>query len=888
MWCPVPVLELELTRSPADPVQDLSQSRAAKALMRWRGTPVGWLSIPVVNAQLTTDGLLEGVLDNHLEIIARWALSDALEAGLPPSVEAIDWRVPARTLNSPNVSVVVCTRERPDDLRRGLTALQAAAPAPLEVIIVDNAPSTEKTKDVARQFPAFRYVCEPRPGLNWARNRGILEARGEIVAFTDDDVIVDASWAGMLQQTFARHPSVAAATGLITPFELSTAAQAQFELLGGFGRGFVPKWFHYPSGTGVPWRALGTGVLGTGASMAFRRDLFQRIGLFLPQLDTGTVTEGGGDLEILYRTLKYGFPIAYEPRALAWHRHRSEHAELVRQIGSWGIGTFAMLESVRTRFPDEVANVRRYGLFWKRRLLMRAASQYLRPLRMSTAMRHRELRGAFIGKQRYYQALDKVRQIELEFGAQPGATQQQEPPPLPARLNIDRARIAVRTVDLAEGARSIDDVSAYFSTRVFIQLGGRPIGQVDIENRGLNISASRLIDCMLESKDAIDWIRLASNSSRASISAAVRRRVKEALLPGIDAAVSARRPVQARVSIVLATCDRPEELRRCLRSLTALPGAEELEILVVDNRPSSPATAAVVHEFPSVILVPEPRQGLSYARNAGFARATGEIIVCTDDDVVFAPDWLDCLLMPFRRADIDIVCGNVLPMTLDAPSQISFEQYGGLGKGYEAFEADQDWFYRNWLRAAETWTLGATANTAFRAELLRDPDVGMFEEVLGPGVPSGVGEDTYFFYRALRHGYRLRYEPSAVVWHEHRKTERDLAQQLSAYSRGHVAYHLHTLIQDGDFRALPQLARVASWHLKRVSGALLGKPKDGLPLRLVLTEIRGNLQGPLALLRSHRLIKRLGRSAAMPPLPSQRERDSVEAEHALPHVKLGA
>ena len=277
----------------------------------------------------------------------------------------------------------------------------------------------------------------------------------------------------------------------------------------------------------------------------------------------------------------------------------------------------------------------------------------------------------------------------------------------------------------------------------------------------------------------------------------------------------------------------------------------------MDNRPSSPATAEVVRDFPTARLVSEPRQGLSYARNAGFLRATGDIIVCTDDDVMFADDWLERLLEPFRRNDVDVVCGNVLPMALDAPSQRHFEQDRGLGKGYEAFEADQEWFFRDWLRPVHTWSLGATANCAFRARLLRDPDVGMFEEVLGPGVPTGVGEDTYFFYRALLNGYRVRYEPSSVVWHEHRKTDRDLKRQLSAYGRGHVAYHLHTLLSDGDFRALPHFARVATWHMKRVGAALVGRG-HGFPLKLVLAEIRGNLAGPLALWRSHRVVRKLG------------------------------
>ena len=152
-------------------------------------------------------------------------------------------------------------------------------------------------------------------------------------------------------------PSVGAVTGLIAPYELETASQAHFEQHGGFGKGFVPKWQHYPNGIGMPWSALCTGVLGSGANMAFRRELFDRIGLFLPELDAGTRTEGGGDLEILYRTLKHGYPVAYEPRALAWHRHRTEPEQLVEQIGSWGIATFAMLESVRRHYPDEAANV---------------------------------------------------------------------------------------------------------------------------------------------------------------------------------------------------------------------------------------------------------------------------------------------------------------------------------------------------------------------------------------------------------------------------------------------------------------------------------------------------------------------------------------------------
>lgn len=879
MWTPIPVCELELTHPVIEPGEGLGAYRQVKALARWQGTPVGWLDIPVSGSRLGIENLAERVLDSKLDIITRWALADALLSGQPPSEEVVNAPTPSNSSERssfPSVSVVVCTRERPEDLRRCLTALQALDPAPLELIVVDNAPVSAATKHVVEAFRGVRYIVEPRPGLDWARNRGILDARGDVVAFADDDVIVDTRWAGMLQQAFGRQ-SCAAVTGLIAPYELTTESQMHFELHGGFGRGCIPKWEHYPTDRPLPWRMLGTGILGSGANMAFRRDLFARIGLFLPQLDTGTVTEGGGDLEIFYRTLKHGYPIAYEPRALAWHRHRQEPERLVQQIGSWGVGTFAFLEHVSTQFPDEARNARRYAWYWRRRLAQRVIGQYLRPERMPAEVRLQELRGALVGKARYREALARARQIEREFGPQPGAPSAFDEPPLPpAGRQFDPHRVAVRSVDLANGAQNIDDVAEYLSTRVFLNLSGRPLGHVDIENRGLKISRERLVNEMLGSQDAIEWLRLAARTSRESTIAAVRTRLTQRLLPNHNGRSSLRPAIKPSVSIVLATCDRPQELLRCLKSLTSLPRREGLQILVVDNRPEAPETARVVAQFPTVTLVSEPRRGLSYARNAGFARATGEIIVCTDDDVTFAQDWLDTLLAPFRRNDVDIVCGNVLPMALEVESQLRFEQYGGLGKGHEPKEVDQEWFFQDWTRAVSTWSLGATANTAFRAKLLRDPDVGQFEELLGPGVPSGVGEDTYFFYRALRHGYKVRYEPSSVVWHEHRRTHEDLKRQLFGYSTGHVAYHLHTLLRDRDFRVLPQLLRLASWHAKSLSLSLRGKGSPDLggahyPLELILTEIRGNLLGPWALWRSHRVVRERGRSEPLPAVPQNAE-----------------
>lgn len=88
----------------------------------------------------------------------------------------------------------------------------------------------------------MRYVCEPLPGLDNARNRAALTAHGEIVAYTDDDVVVDVNWVRGLAEVFVLDVDVTAVTGLVLPLELETESQALFEEYGGFSRGFNRTW----------------------------------------------------------------------------------------------------------------------------------------------------------------------------------------------------------------------------------------------------------------------------------------------------------------------------------------------------------------------------------------------------------------------------------------------------------------------------------------------------------------------------------------------------------------------------------------------------------------------------------------------------------------------
>jgi len=422
--------------------------------------------------------------------------------------------------------------------------------------------------------------------------------------------------------------------------------------------------------------------------------------------------------------------------------------------------------------------------------------------------------------------------------------------------------IAIRTVDLGQPLPALTEVQDYPTVRVFVAWNGRPLGSVDIANRRQSISAARLRETIVDGL-ILKLLEPGRNLSKDAIWAKTLTALTQHYMLTDTEPVPL--PAEVSASIVVATCDRPEDLRTCLRCLVAQRSPRGVEIVVVDNNPASGLTPPVVAEFPGVRLVNEPRKGASYARNKGIITSRGDLVTTTDDDVTLPPDWLEKLVAPFVRTEVMAVTGNVLPLELETPAQRLFETYGGLGRGFEGREANQDWFGQ-FLSAVPTWRLGGTANAAFRATIFNHPQIGLMDEALGPGTPTGVGEDTYLFYKILKAGYPIVYEPSAYVWHKHRRDMRALRRQIYNYSKGHVAYQLTTLIRDRDLRGLAQLVtHLPVWHLRRLKARLLGK--SSYPVSLILLEVVGNLAGPWSLWQSRRRVQREGLSEPYIPVP---------------------
>lgn len=311
---------------------------------------------------------------------------------------------------APSVTVAVCTRDRPDDLARCLDALQALRYPALELLVIDNAPATADTERLVRARAGVRYAREPRPGLDWARNRAIAEAGGEILAFTDDDVVVEPDWAGALAAVFRDDPRVGAVTGLVEPLELETEAQRLFERYRSFARGSARVRAEAGPGTGPVAPRYGmTGSFGTGANMAFRRRLFAELGGFDPCLGAGTVTRGGDDLEIFFRVLKAGWALVYEPAAMVRHRHRRELDELVGQIRDHGISFSSYVVREAALHADERWAFARLWAWWVSKTCYRVLRPKSAPAAPMRRLALAELDGLVRGLGRYRRARTLMR-----------------------------------------------------------------------------------------------------------------------------------------------------------------------------------------------------------------------------------------------------------------------------------------------------------------------------------------------------------------------------------------------------------------------------------------------------------------------------------------------
>jgi len=336
----------------------------ALVLVRLFSEPIGLLSLTVSERGLEPAELaaeIAGELGSELrerfaDCAIAWTGSlptDGLEPGRTPSFIKGRERALAE---GPEITVAICTRDRLDDLARALDNLQHQEYPRLRTLVVDNAPSDDRTRRLVSELSRTReveYVTEPRPGLSWARNRAIDASDTEIIAWADDAEVCDPWWATEIARAFVEVPEADAVTGIVAPAELQTKSQAWFEQYSGVrrGRGFTRAVFS-PATAHRQSPLYPLPPYGAGANMAFRRDAIERIGRFDCALGTGTATLAGEDTAALSTLLLAGGTIVYQPSAIVHHRHRRDYSALERVMLGYGRGLSAYYASMVVRHPS--------------------------------------------------------------------------------------------------------------------------------------------------------------------------------------------------------------------------------------------------------------------------------------------------------------------------------------------------------------------------------------------------------------------------------------------------------------------------------------------------------------------------------------------------------
>jgi len=336
------------------------------ALVRLHAEPLALVEVELQEGSLSAGVLASRVWPTVADRVTRHFERDQLEVPnkLPPGGLATSTLLACVAerddflARAPALTVLIPSRERPERLARCLDSILACEYPPdrLTLIVVDNAPLTDGTRLLVRDYARradIRYLREDATGSASARNRGLREVQTDLVAMTDDDTVVDRWWLLELARTFGEFPQAAAVSGLLVPMELDSPPQLWFEQFGGFGRGFDRRVFdldeHRPADEPLyPWTA---GVFGTANNFAFRTAALREIGAFDPALGNGTPALGGVDTEIMLRTIITGHTIVYEPRALVHHAHRVDYAALCRQIYGYGSGLVAVWLKTLTTNP---------------------------------------------------------------------------------------------------------------------------------------------------------------------------------------------------------------------------------------------------------------------------------------------------------------------------------------------------------------------------------------------------------------------------------------------------------------------------------------------------------------------------------------------------------
>ena len=282
------------------------------------------------------------------------------------------------------ITVAIPTLDRPSQLARCLEGLFHGTVMPAEVLIVNQgqySPVESMLEQLRSQYPIVIIHCaQPRTGLSAARNLAFTRAHCQVIAFTDDDCVPAPDWLAQVELTLISTPGADAVAGSILPlgeeslglFPISIRASKQVRMY---------------RGRALPWH------VGSGGNFAIKRNWLLQVGGFDERLGAGSPGKAAEDTDLIYRLLRAGTVIRYEPDLVIYHE-RQDATHLIRSFWNYSYGIGAFTAKHFRRGDLYAAYILGVWLFW---LVWRTASSIVRRNRLYAGEGLLSLRGCSHG-----------------------------------------------------------------------------------------------------------------------------------------------------------------------------------------------------------------------------------------------------------------------------------------------------------------------------------------------------------------------------------------------------------------------------------------------------------------------------------------------------------
>ncbi len=264
-----------------------------------------------------------------------------------------------KNLESSNISVIIATKNRSNQLDRCLNALLNSVIKPLEIIIVDQS-TNSKTKDLVFKFNnnSLKYSHLNSNGKSKSLNYAIPLAKGDILAFTDDDCLVSKNWIGAIIKSFKKNKSISLCFGKTLPYQPKKHKNE-----------VCPCTFEKDSDkftiTQKPCKHWET--VGFGNNMAIKASIFKKVGLFKEWLGPGSIGSNAEDAEIINRCLVGGYKIGYEPAMKVHHNKWLNAKEMNKQEWSYicgGMACYGYFAYDGNKFAKKIIEDNLRYVFW--------------------------------------------------------------------------------------------------------------------------------------------------------------------------------------------------------------------------------------------------------------------------------------------------------------------------------------------------------------------------------------------------------------------------------------------------------------------------------------------------------------------------------------------